>query len=80
MGHADGCVWDEASRDKELKALVRVSETNKKRRKEILSVSSVLKLHRCTFYVLNTGGGSVTVTDDLLFSILSSSNKSIYSD
>lgn len=29
VGHADGCIWDEASRDQELKALVRVSETNK---------------------------------------------------
>lgn len=34
MGHADGCVRDEASRDQELKALVRVPETKKRRRKE----------------------------------------------
>lgn len=33
VGHADGCVWDEASRDQELKALVRVSETSKTERK-----------------------------------------------
>lgn len=31
VGHADGCVWDEASRDQELKALVRISTMNKER-------------------------------------------------
>lgn len=37
VGHADGCVWDEASRDQELKALVRVSETNRREERKRLS-------------------------------------------
>lgn len=34
VGDADGRVWDEAPRDQELKALVRVSEANKPERKK----------------------------------------------
>lgn len=34
VGDADGCVWDEASRDQELKTLVRVSETEEKKERD----------------------------------------------
>lgn len=76
MGHADGRVWDEASRDQELKALVRVSETNKREERQGPNDERTLVSEQCfktalmQFYVLNTGDSSVTVTDDLLFNIL----------